>query len=166
MRLKGVDLHVHFPAGAIRKDGPSAGATTLVALVSLLTGRPARSDTAMSGEISLRGMILPVGGVREKVLAAHRAGLRRVLLPRQNAKDLRELSPQVRDAMEFVWCRTIEQLLTEALVDGHTLFLDGSSAAPPADAEELSAPTGVGDAPPQPPVQNPPPPPLLHRSKL
>lgn len=120
--LEGVDIHVHFPAGAIRKDGPSAGATTLVALVSLFTGRCARSDTAMTGEISLRGNVLPVGGVREKVLAAHRAGVKRVLLPHQNRKDISELPEMVCADVELVWCATIAQLLAAALeqsaVDG------------------------------------------------
>jgi len=112
--LDGLDVHVHFPAGAIRKDGPSAGVTTLVALVSLFTGRLTRSDTAMSGEISLRGHMLPVGGVREKVLAAHAAGVCRVLLPHPNLKDLEELPAKVREAMDFVWCETIEQALDGA----------------------------------------------------
>ena len=164
--LAGTDVHVHFPAGAIRKDGPSAGATTLVALVSLLTGRIARSDTAMSGEISLRGQILPVGGVREKVLAAHRAGLTRVLLPHQNRKDLHELSAKVRSDIDFIWCETVEDLLREALVDGPALasrlLLAKAADAPaaPDGAPEADAPT--------PPPRAPPalPPPLLTHSKL
>ena len=110
------DVHVHFPAGAIRKDGPSAGATTLVALVSLFTGRRARSDTAMSGEISLRGAVLPVGGVVEKVLGAHRAGVHRVLLPVENEKDLHELSEKVRAETTFIFCDTVEALLDHALM--------------------------------------------------
>ena len=145
--LAGIDLHVHFPAGAIKKDGPSAGTATLVALVSLLTGRRARSKTAMSGEISLRGHVLPIGGVREKVLAAHRAGITRVLLPHRNRKDLHEISAKVRDEMQFYFCETVEDVLREALVDEphaaraiRPLGRDGSricaeaTAPPPADA--------------------------------
>ena len=94
--LDKTDVHVHFPAGAVGKDGPSAGSAIVVALVSLFTGRVVRSDTAMTGEVTLRGLILPVGGVVEKVLAAHRAGIRHVILPHRNHKDLTELSSTVK----------------------------------------------------------------------
>jgi predicted ATP-dependent protease len=93
---------VHFPAGAIRKDGPSAGAAVLVALASLFTGRLARSDTAMTGEISLRGVVLPIGGVKEKTLAALRAGIRTVMLPRRNEKDLVDIPASVKNGLEIV----------------------------------------------------------------
>jgi len=93
------DLHIHFPAGAIQKDGPSAGVTATTAMVSALTGRLVRRDTAMTGEVTLRGVVLPVGGVKEKVIAAHRAGLRRVILPDKNEKDLRELPKTVQQEM-------------------------------------------------------------------
>jgi ATP-dependent Lon protease len=136
--LARTDIHVHFPAASIRKDGPSAGATVLVALTSLLTGRMARSDTAMSGEVSLRGKVLPVGGVREKVLAAHRASVRRVLLPRQNRKDLQELPEKIRAEMDFIWCDSIEQLLNEALVNGASTIAAGA-AANTARSDEPSA---------------------------
>jgi ATP-dependent Lon protease len=110
------DVHVHVPAGAIPKDGPSAGVTMATALVSLLTGRPVRSDLAMTGEISLSGRILPVGGIKEKVLAAHRAGLRTVVLPRRNEKNLLEDVPAVvRDSMTIHLADTIGEVLSRAL---------------------------------------------------
>ncbi len=101
-RFRKFGVHIHVPAGAIPKDGPSAGITIASALASLYTGRPLRSDTAMSGEITLTGLVLPVGGIKEKVLAARRAGFRRVILPKANEKDLREIPEHIRDEMEFV----------------------------------------------------------------
>jgi ATP-dependent Lon protease len=109
------DLHVHVPAGAIPKDGPSAGVTMTVALSSLLTGRAVRSDTAMTGEITLRGRVLPVGGIKEKVLAAHRAGIRRVLLPAKNEKDIEDVPVEVRDEMEFHFVAEFEEAIALAL---------------------------------------------------
>ena len=109
------DLHVHVPAGAIPKDGPSAGVSMAVALVSLLTGRIVRHDVAMTGEITLRGKVLPVGGIKEKVLAAKRAGLTTVILPKRNAKDLEELSTAVREEMTFFFVETIDEALEYAL---------------------------------------------------
>jgi ATP-dependent Lon protease len=110
------DVHVHVPAGAIPKDGPSAGVTMATALVSLLTGRPVRSDLAMTGEISLSGRVLPVGGIKEKVLAAHRAGLRTVVLPRRNEKNLLEdVSPAVRQSLTVHLTDTIDDVLAVAL---------------------------------------------------
>jgi len=110
------DVHVHVPAGAIPKDGPSAGVTMATALVSLLTGRPVRCDLAMTGEISLSGRVLPVGGIKEKVLAAHRAGLRSVILPRRNEKNYFEDVPQtVRDSMTVHLADTIADVLAVAL---------------------------------------------------
>ncbi len=111
-----VDVHVHVPAGATPKDGPSAGVAMFVAMGSLFSGRPVRHDLAMTGEISLRGLVLPVGGIKEKVLAAERAGLRAVLLPARNRKDLLELPESTRHALEFVWLDTVEQALEAALV--------------------------------------------------
>ncbi len=108
-------VHVHVPAGAVPKDGPSAGVAMVSALASLYTNLPVRSDTAMTGEITLSGLVFPIGGVKEKVLAARRAGLRRVLLPRDNEKDLRELPEQVRKEMEFVLCERIDEVLTAAI---------------------------------------------------
>jgi ATP-dependent Lon protease len=109
------DIHVHVPAGAIPKDGPSAGVAMFTALASLLTGRVVRPDTAMTGEISLRGLVLPVGGIKEKVLAAHHAGVKRVLLPVRNRKDLEDVPPEARDALEFVWLESVDDALAAAL---------------------------------------------------
>jgi len=108
-------VHIHVPAGAIPKDGPSAGVTMATALASLYTKTPAHSDTAMTGEITLTGLVLPVGGVKEKVLAARRAGLRRVILPKENEKDLRELPDNVREAMEFIFVERFEDALSAAI---------------------------------------------------
>ncbi len=111
------DVHIHVPAGAVPKDGPSAGVAMLVALVSLLTGRPARSDTAMTGEISLRGLVLPIGGVKEKVLAALQAGISRVILPARNKRDLEDVPSKARELVEFVWAERVDQALAAALSD-------------------------------------------------
>ena len=104
-------VHLHVPAGATPKDGPSAGVTAAVALTSLYTGIPARSDTAMTGEITLTGLVLPIGGVKEKVLAAKRAGIKRVILPKPNEKDLRDLPDEIREQMEFKLVERIEEVL-------------------------------------------------------
>jgi ATP-dependent Lon protease len=109
------DIHVHVPAGAIPKDGPSAGVAMFTALVSLLTDQTVRGDTAMTGEISLRGLVLPVGGIKEKVLAAHRAGIKRVLLPARNQKDFEEIPESARQALEFVWLETVDDAVRTAL---------------------------------------------------
>src|SRR5437588_12224038 len=97
------DIHIHVPAGAIPKDGPSAGVAMFTALVSLLTDRTVRNDTAMTAEISLRGLVLPVGGIKEKIIAAHRAGITRVMLPARNRKDFEDIPEEVRRELEFVW---------------------------------------------------------------
>jgi len=114
-RLENRDLHIHVPAGAIPKDGPSAGIAVFTALVSLLTGRPATANVAMTGEITLRGLVLPVGGIKEKVLGAARAGIRKVILPERNAVDLDEVPQEIRDTMEFVVVRRMEEVLPTAL---------------------------------------------------
>ena len=108
------DIHVHVPAGAIPKDGPSAGVALYTALVSLLTGRTVRNDVAMTGEISLRGLVLPVGGIKEKTVAAHRAGIRTVLLPARNRKDLEDIPESVRKEIEFVWLERVEEATAHA----------------------------------------------------
>jgi ATP-dependent Lon protease len=109
------DIHVHVPAGAIPKDGPSAGVTMTASIASLLTGRPVRSDLAMTGEITLRGKVLPVGGIKEKVLAARRAGIKTVILPRHNEHDLDDIPPELREEMEIIFVDTIDDVLSHAL---------------------------------------------------
>ena len=116
--LRGHDLHVHVPAGAIPKDGPSAGVTMATAIVSALRKQPVAPDVAMTGEITLSGLVLPVGGVRDKVLAANRLGLKTVILPERNVDDLRDLPADVRSAMRFVPARTLEDVLAVALPPG------------------------------------------------
>ncbi|SEN27685.1 ATP-dependent Lon protease [Nitrosospira multiformis] len=113
--FEGIDVHVHVPAGAIPKDGPSAGVAMFIALASLFTSRPVHRDVAMTGEISLRGMVLPVGGIKEKVLAAQRAGLHRVLLPARNEKDLREVPETTRSTLEFVFLETVDDAIQTSL---------------------------------------------------
>jgi ATP-dependent Lon protease len=109
------DIHLHVPAGAQPKDGPSAGVTISTALVSALTGRHVRPDLAMTGEITLRGLVLPVGGIKEKVLAAHRAGLKTIIIPKRNAIDLDELPQEVRDSVKFILAERVEQVWDNAL---------------------------------------------------
>jgi ATP-dependent Lon protease len=112
------DIHVHVPAGAIPKDGPSAGVTMATAIVSAAKGVPVRSDVAMTGEITLSGLVLPVGGIREKALAARRQGIHTVILPQLNEQDLSELPREVRDEMQFVPVRTLEEALAVAIPPG------------------------------------------------
>ena len=108
-------IHVHVPAGAIPKDGPSAGVTMVTALASLAHRRPVRRDVAMTGEITLRGKVLPVGGIKEKVLAAHRAGIRTVILPRRNERDLEDVPAELRQEITFRLADDADQVLEEAL---------------------------------------------------
>ena len=109
------DIHIHVPAGATPKDGPSAGVAMFMALVSLMSDRTVRSDTAMTGEISLRGLVLPVGGIKEKMIAAARAGLKRVMLPARNKKDYEDIPQEVRDQLEFIWLERVEEAASAAL---------------------------------------------------
>ncbi len=115
--LDNSDLHIHVPAGAIPKDGPSAGVAMATSLASLLTQRTVRADVAMTGEISLRGVVLPVGGIKEKVVAAARAGIRTVILPARNRRDLEDIPESVRNRIEFVWAEKIDDVLARALED-------------------------------------------------
>jgi ATP-dependent Lon protease len=119
--LEKIDVHVHVPAGATPKDGPSAGVAMFLALVSLLTGKPVRSDVAMTGEISLRGLVLPIGGVKEKTLAALRAGIRVVMLPRRNEKDLEDVPPEAREKLQFVLLDRVEDAVRCAIGDPEQL---------------------------------------------
>jgi ATP-dependent Lon protease len=127
------DLHIHIPAGAMPKDGPSAGVTMLTALVSLLTGIRVRHDVAMTGEITLRGRVLPIGGLKEKVLAAHRAGIKRVIAPERNKADLEEIPKEIQDVLEFCWVSKMDQVLEQAL------------DSMPKPMEKTEATTGDGD---------------------
>src|SRR5580692_4380471 len=113
--LEKSDIHIHIPAGAMPKDGPSAGVTMFTALVSMLTGIRVRHDVAMTGEITLRGRVLPIGGLKEKVLAAHRAGIKRVLVPERNKADLDEVPAEVKNDLEFVFVSKMDQVLEAAL---------------------------------------------------
>lgn len=115
VQFEGTDIHVHVPAGAIPKDGPSAGLAMVMAMASLLSGRPVRSDMGMTGEVTLRGRVLPVGGIKMKLLAAHRAGLSTVLLPRRNERDLEDLPGEIRDALNIVLVDRIDEALPVAL---------------------------------------------------
>jgi ATP-dependent Lon protease len=115
-----VDLHIHVPAGAIPKDGPSAGVALFTSLASLLSNRTVLSDVAMTGEISLRGLVLPVGGIKEKVIAAARAGIHTVILPSRNRKDFEDIPASVRERLQFVWAERVEDVLAAALSDGAT----------------------------------------------
>jgi ATP-dependent Lon protease len=113
--LDKTDIHVHVPAGATPKDGPSAGVAMFVALTSLLSNRTVRSDVAMTGEISLRGLVLPIGGVKEKVLAALRAGITTVMLPARNKRDLDDIPPDARAQLRFEWLENVDDALRVAL---------------------------------------------------
>ncbi|GJQ27702.1 MAG: hypothetical protein HBSAPP02_27340 [Phycisphaerae bacterium] len=109
------DVHIHVPAGAVPKDGPSAGIAMYAALVSLLTARACRSDVAMTGEFTLRGLVLPIGGLKSKVLAAHRAGIRMILIPKRNEKDLVDVPADIRRQLSFKPVENVEQALAAAL---------------------------------------------------
>jgi ATP-dependent Lon protease len=130
------DVHVHVPAGATPKDGPSAGITMFSALASLFSGRRVRNDTVMTGEVTLRGRVLPVGGIKSKVLAAHRAGYTRVLLPNKNEPDIDDLPQAVQDEMEIILVSSVDEVLSEALEDFVTPIggVQGLEASPPTPA--------------------------------
>jgi len=156
-----LDLHIHVPAAAIPKDGPSAGITMAVALASALTGCRVRRDVAMTGEITLRGHVLPIGGLKEKLLAAHRAGVKEVLIPRENVRDLELLPPHVREDLDLVAVESMDEVLSRALVDACGPKLSGRRAralkplpkpvvkavTPPKAASKRGAPKPVRKAP-------------------
>ena len=138
--LESQDLHIHVPAGGVPKDGPSAGVTMFTALTSLLSGRRVRPDTAMTGECTLRGRVLPVGGIKAKVLAAHRAGITRVILPQKNSRDLEDVPQVARDAMEFIFADDMSQVIEAALEPVGTPGTDGPLLVnPPAREVHTSA---------------------------
>ncbi|XP_074864589.1 lon protease homolog 2, peroxisomal [Carettochelys insculpta] len=119
--LDNTDIHLHFPAGAVTKDGPSAGVTIVTCLASLFSGRLVRSDVAMTGEITLRGLVLPVGGIKDKVLAAHRAGLKTIIIPQRNEKDLEEIAINVRQDLNFVMASCLDEVLNAAFDGGFSI---------------------------------------------
>jgi ATP-dependent Lon protease len=129
------DVHIHVPEGAIPKDGPSAGITMATALVSALTRVPARRDVAMTGEITLRGKVLPIGGVKEKLLAAHRAGVKTIVIPKENEKDLADIPKLVLDVLDIHMVETMDEVLKIALAE----------PLPPPLAHDPSAPGDIDD---------------------
>ncbi len=136
--LQTTDLHIHVPAGAVPKDGPSAGVTMFTALTSLLTGRRVKADVAMTGEVTLRGRVLPVGGIKSKVIAAHRAGLRTLVLPHRNERDVAEIPASITDDLTFVFAEDMCQVLAAALEDTPGLSMSQESA-PVTPANDASA---------------------------
>jgi ATP-dependent Lon protease len=125
-----LDLHIHVPEGAIPKDGPSAGITMATSLVSALTRIPVRCDVAMTGEITLRGKVLPIGGVKEKLLAAHRAGIRTIILPKDNQKDLADIPANIKDEFTVHLVESMDEVLKVALTRPPTPLLEGPEEVP------------------------------------
>jgi ATP-dependent Lon protease len=138
--IENVDIHVHVPEGAIPKDGPSAGITMATTLVSALCRIPVRKDVAMTGEITLRGRVLPIGGLKEKVLAAHRGGIKKIVIPKENEKDIREIPKKVREALEIVCVEHADEVLREALLlERPEEFLKKPSVGPAPSSPEAAA---------------------------
>ena len=137
--FKETDVHLHVPAGAIPKDGPSAGVAMIMSLASLFSERRVRSNVGMTGEVTLRGRVLPVGGIKMKVLAAHRAGLTKVILPKRNEKDLEEIPAEVRESMEFILVDYVDQAIAAGLMPEA-----GSFKADNPGRDQLNTQTDVG----------------------
>jgi ATP-dependent Lon protease len=149
--LGSIEAHIHVPAGAIPKDGPSAGVTMTTALASVLSGRPVRQDVAMTGEITLRGRVLPIGGIKEKILGARRAGIEQIILPYENQAELEDLPEDVKEALEFHFVRTLDEVLKIALlppVDAPYATQESifSSLVPPMETDGGSGGMGQGEA--------------------
>ena len=138
------DLHLHVPAGAVPKDGPSAGITMATALMSLISGRPVRGDMAMTGEVTLTGQVLPIGGLKEKALAAQRAGIAEVIAPQRNAPELEEFPPHLRDAMRFTWVGDVPEVFAAALEGAGAVRPAAAQGAPPGAAPPARAGRGRG----------------------
>jgi ATP-dependent Lon protease len=137
------DLHIHLPEGATPKDGPSAGIGICTAMVSILTGIPVRADVAMTGEITLRGEVLPIGGLKEKLLAAHRGGIKTVLIPEENVKDLAEIAENVKNRLEIIPVKWIDQVLELALEHRPESLPSKDGVAPITPAAEGQPVSGV-----------------------
>src|SRR4029078_8875704 len=148
--LENIDLHVHVPAGAVPKGGPSAGVTMYTALVSLLTGHPVRPDVAMTGEITLRGNVLQIGGLKEKLLAAHRAGIKRVIIPDRNVKDLIDVPEEVKKEMEIFPVKRMDEVLVLALTDPPRGIVELVERQKEAEIAGNIIPPGTPTTPPKP----------------
>jgi ATP-dependent Lon protease len=147
--FKDADVHIHFPAGAIPKDGPSAGAAVTLAIASVLSRRPVRRDLAMTGEVTLRGKVLEIGGVKEKVLAAYRAGLREVMMPASNEKDLRDIPDEVRNIMKFTFVTNMDQVIATALLPDRVRLLADVESEPDGDVDSVLPADVAAEAAPQ-----------------
>jgi ATP-dependent Lon protease len=142
-RLGSIEVHVHVPAGAIPKDGPSAGVTMSTALVSAMSGRPVRKDVAMTGEITLRGRVMPIGGLKEKVLGAHRAGIKHIVLPKDNEGDLEDIPDEVRQVLKFHPVGTLDEVFELALLDAPKADDESSGQTMMERGEERAAAAGA-----------------------
>ena len=137
------DIHIHAPEGAVPKDGPSAGVTMVTALVSELAGIPVKRDVAMTGEITLRGKVLAIGGLKEKTMAAYNAGVKTVLIPNDNLKDLKDIDPLARENLQFIPCKTVEDVLKNSLISIDTESLLEETLPNIANSETLTQSTAI-----------------------